>query len=149
MTTKQLDLLDQRPRVIECTGPELSGVLERVRGDGGIIHGMAVVCVSSWRVSVSWPNEKATPAAQAREPAPPSATKAATSDRWCFNENTQHACHAHLRKGGAPAANDDGRRAQRRDAAPVQCPQQTDATNRIERILCPANLRWSEHKVDA
>jgi hypothetical protein len=54
-------ILDERPAQLEVHGAELLAVSDELRRRGCIVLGMAVTCVSSYRLSLSWPQPKQQP----------------------------------------------------------------------------------------
>ena len=66
-TTKQPGLFDSEfPRLIECAGGELDGLINELKERGAVVMAMTVVCVSRYRLSLYWPE-----AAQSAFPAYP------------------------------------------------------------------------------
>jgi hypothetical protein len=59
---KQPGLFDSEfPRLIECNGGELDGLIYDLKERGAVVMGMAVICVSRYRLSLYWPEvEKST-----------------------------------------------------------------------------------------
>ena len=53
--------LDEHPNQLEVSGPELLTLVEELKARGCIILGMAVTCVSSYRLSLSWPRPEQVP----------------------------------------------------------------------------------------
>jgi hypothetical protein len=58
MSAMQPSLFEiEQPRELECSGAELSALVESLRARGAIILSMTSICVSSWRLSLDWPNQ--------------------------------------------------------------------------------------------
>ena len=55
---RQPELIPDRSTSLECDGPELEGLLARLRGEGAIVLSLRAVCVARWRVCLSWPSQK-------------------------------------------------------------------------------------------
>jgi hypothetical protein len=54
---KQPTLFDrEQPSAVECSGPELGALLASLRERGAVVLGMTSICVSSWRLSLDWPD---------------------------------------------------------------------------------------------
>ncbi|MGA2685900.1 MAG: hypothetical protein ABSF51_12700 [Verrucomicrobiota bacterium] len=56
-----MNTLDEHPSQVEVHGTELLTVSAELRRRGCIILGMAVTCVSSYRLSLSWPSPQQVP----------------------------------------------------------------------------------------
>lgn len=55
-TAKQPGLFDaEKPRSIECAGGELLPLIADLKARGAVVAGMAVICVSRYRLSLYWP----------------------------------------------------------------------------------------------
>ena len=58
MSAMQPSLFDrEQPAAVECHGAELAALVESLRARGAIILSMTSICVSSWRLSLDWPNQ--------------------------------------------------------------------------------------------
>jgi hypothetical protein len=52
------DILDEQPSQVEVHGPELLTVSAELKRRGCIILGMSVACVSTYRLTLAWPQPK-------------------------------------------------------------------------------------------
>ena len=59
MKPNQPTLFDaEQPAAVECSGPELQGVLVSLRARGATVYSMTAICVGRWRLNLQWPPVK-------------------------------------------------------------------------------------------
>jgi hypothetical protein len=59
MNPKQISLFDrEQPTELECSGSELAALLASLRERGAVVLCLAVTCISSYRLTLAWPELK-------------------------------------------------------------------------------------------